>query len=67
MTEEREENEGNDGPIKIPADVYKQIVGKREALLEKLGIVDQFPEEVIEEAKGWADGNKEEVNTEVIE
>ena len=65
MTEEREENEGNDGPIKIPADVYKQIVGKREALLEKLGIVDQFPEEVIEEAKGWADGNKEEVSLEL--
>ena len=65
MNEEREEKGGNDGPIKIPEEVYKQIVGKRESLLEKLGIVDQFPEDVIEEAKGWADGNKEEVSLEL--
>ena len=65
MNEDREEKKGNGGPIKIPAEVYKQIVGKREALLEKLGIVEQFPEEVIEEAKGWADRNKEEVSLEL--
>ena len=65
MNENREENGGNEGPVKISADVYKQIIEKREALLEKLGIIDQFPADVIEEAKGWADSNKEEIALEL--
>ena len=65
MNENREENGGNEGPVKISADAYKQIVEKREALLEKLGIIDQFPADVIEEAKGWADSNKEEIALEL--
>ena len=65
MNENREENGGNEGPVKISADVYKQIVEKREALLEKLGIIDQFPADVIEEARGWADSNKEEIALEL--
>lgn len=65
MNEDIEENGGNEGPVKISADVYKQIVEKREALLEKLGIIDQFPADVIEEAKGWADSNKEEITLEL--
>ena len=65
MNEDIEENGGNEGPVEISADVYKQIVEKREALLEKLGIIDQFPAEVIEEAKEWADSNKEEITLEL--
>ncbi len=65
MKENEKENPIDEKPICISEEVYKEVTEKRESLLEKFGIRDEFPEDVIEESKGWAGNNKRQIELEL--
>ncbi len=55
------------GPVEIDPEMARHLENKREELFEKFGIPDEFPPEVLEEAKERTQGVQAEIEDEVDE
>ncbi len=55
------------GPVEIDAELARHIENKREELFEKFEIPDEFPPEVLEEAKQRTEGVEAEIQAELDE
>ncbi|SNZ12435.1 ribonuclease R [Natronoarchaeum philippinense] len=70
MTSESQAEAGtaeSQGPVEIDEEMARHLENKREELFEKLGIRDEFPQEVLDEAEERTEGIQQQIADEVDE